>query len=328
MSGKRRRSKYDIYADILEVIVKKGLCSLTRVSYGANLPVDRAKKILDFLVSHGFVRETIVGGHKKYRTTKWGLGYLETYKRMQRFFAALEEPVKIKIPEVALPDRLATGYKDLDSMLFGGIPKNYAVILTSSSCDERELLIESFVKAGAKNGQTTFYVTTETGRMGALAEEFQSTFYVFLCNPQADIIIKNLPNVFKLKGVENITDISIALTSAFRKMDPSTKGSKRACIDIISDLLLQHHAVQTRRWLSALIPDLRSKGFTTLAVMNPQMHSSEEVHAILGLFEGEINIYERESEKGLERFLKIRKMYNQRYLESKLPLRKEEMEKV
>ncbi len=59
--------------------------------------------------------------------------------------------------------------------------------------------------------------------------------------------------------------------------------------------------------------------------MNPQMHPSEEVHAILGLFEGEISIYEKESEEGLEKFLKIRKMYNQRYLESKLPLRKEKM---
>jgi len=59
--------------------------------------------------------------------------------------------------------------------------------------------------------------------------------------------------------------------------------------------------------------------------MNPQMHSPQEVHAILGLFEGEINIYEKETEKGLEKFLKIRKMYDQRYLESKMPLRKEKL---
>ena len=323
MASKRRRSKYDIYADIIEVIVKKGLCSLTRVSYGANLPVDRAKKILGFLVSHGFVREASAGGRRKYRTTKWGLDYLETFKRMQRFFAALEEPVTLKMPEVVLPDRVATGYKDLDSMLFGGIPKNYAVILTSPSCDERELLIRRFVETGTGKEQTTFYVTTEAGGMDALAEKFQSSFYLFVCNPRADIIVKSLPNVVKLKGVDNLTDISIALTSVIRKLDKSTGGGRRACIEIVSDMLLQHHAIQTRRWLSALVPDLKANDFTTLAVMNPQMHPSEEVHAILGLFEGEINIYERESERGLERFLKIRKMYNQRYLESKLPLRRE-----
>lgn len=91
MSSERRRTKYDIYADIIEVIAKKGLCSLTRISYGANMPVDRTKKTLNLLVSHGFVREINVGDRKKYRATKWGMEYLETFKRMRKFFAALEE---------------------------------------------------------------------------------------------------------------------------------------------------------------------------------------------------------------------------------------------
>jgi hypothetical protein len=60
--------------------------------------------------------------------------------------------------------------------------------------------------------------------------------------------------------------------------------------------------------------------------MNPQMHPSEEVHAILDLFEGEINIYEKETEKGLEKFLKVKKMHNQRYVESEMPLKKERLE--
>jgi len=91
LSTEQRRTKYDIYANIIETIAKKGLCSLTRISYGANMPVDRTKKILNFLISHGFVREIIVNGSKKYRATKWGLKYLETFKRMRKFFAALEE---------------------------------------------------------------------------------------------------------------------------------------------------------------------------------------------------------------------------------------------
>jgi predicted transcriptional regulator len=86
----QRRTKYDIYADIIETIARKGLCSLTRVSYGANMPVDRAKKELGFLVAHGFINEVAVGDSKKYRATKWGLEYLETFKRMRKFFAALE----------------------------------------------------------------------------------------------------------------------------------------------------------------------------------------------------------------------------------------------
>ena len=91
MPTEQRRTKYDIYANVIEMITRKGLCSLTRISYGANMPVDRTKKILNFLISHGFVREIIVNDSKKYRATKWGLEYLETFKRMRKFFAALEE---------------------------------------------------------------------------------------------------------------------------------------------------------------------------------------------------------------------------------------------
>ena len=210
--------------------------------------------------------------------------------------------------------------------MYGGIPQNYAVVLTSRSCDEKDLLIRRFLQVGAKNDQTTFYITIEARGGKALAEKFQSNFYLFICNPQADLMIKSLPNVFKLKGVENLTDIDVALTKAFRRLETSISGPRRACIEIVSDVLLQHHAVTTRKWLAGLIPDLRSKSFTTLAVINPQMHSPEEVHAILGLFEGEISIYEKETEKGSEKFLKVKRMLAQRYFEDELPLKKEKLQ--
>jgi len=237
------------------------------------------------------------------------------------------EPVEVEVSEVVLPHRIATGYEDLDNLLFGGIPERYAVILTSPPFDEKDLLIKRFLEAGASEGQITFYITTRVSEeVRALVEDFQSNFYLLICNPQADSMIKSLPNVFKLKGVENLTDISIALALAFRKLDKPPKGPRRACIEIIPDVLLQHHAVDSRRWLNGVIPELRLQGFTTLAVMDPEMHSAREVRAILDLFEGEINIYEKETEKGLRKFLKIKRMYNQRYLESELYLKKERLE--
>jgi TolB-like protein len=56
------------------------------------------------------------------------------------------------------------------------------------------------------------------------------------------------------------------------------------------------------------------------------MHSSQDARAILDLFDGEINIRERETEKGLERYLRVRKISNQKYLENELPLKREEPE--
>lgn len=236
------------------------------------------------------------------------------------------EPAAFIVSAVALPGRVSTGYVDLDNLLFGGIPENFAVILASPSNDVRKLLIKKFLEVGAKKGETTFYVTAEPGNGMVLAEEFQSNFYLFVCNPRADVMVQSAPNIFKLKGVESLTNIDIALTKAFRGLDISYVGARRACIEIVSDILLQHHAVITRKWLSALLADLRAKGFTTLTVVNPYMHPPEEVQAILGLFEGEIRISERETEKGIEKILNIRRLYNQRYLENELALTRERLE--
>lgn len=86
-----RRTRYEIYADLLYAVMRKGSCPLTRASYGANLPVDRAKKFLGFLASRGFVKEEIVDDSRRYHVTKRGLEYLETYRKMRKLFAALAE---------------------------------------------------------------------------------------------------------------------------------------------------------------------------------------------------------------------------------------------
>ena len=239
--------------------------------------------------------------------------YLETGREMLE-----PEPVA----EVALPTHITTGYKELDNLLSGGIPRDYAVILTSPSCDERDLLIKRFLEAGTKEGQVTFYITTKASGLKSLAEGFRSNVYLFVCNPQADKIIKDMPNVVKLKGVENLNDINIGLSSAFRKLDTPIRSPRRICIEIISDVLLQHHTVQTRRWLNALIPELKSKGFTALAVMDSEIHPQQEVRAIVGIFEGEVNIFK----KGPEKSLKIEKMTNQKYSKSELSLQEEKLQ--
>jgi hypothetical protein len=97
------------------------------------------------------------------------------------------------------------------------------------------------------------------------------------------------------------------------KFVPSIKANKLA-------RALQHHAVESRRWLTALMTKLKSEGFTTLAAVNPQMHPSQELQAILDLFDGEINIFEKQTEKGSERFLKIKRMSDQKYLENEILL--------
>jgi KaiC/GvpD/RAD55 family RecA-like ATPase len=235
------------------------------------------------------------------------------------------EPQILQVSQVPLAGRVSTGTESLDGLLLGGIPEGYSVLLSSPSCDERDLLVRNFLEAGIRKSQETFCVTAEPGTGKALAEQNPSVFHLFVCNPRADLLVGDLPNISKLKGIENLTDIDITLLKSFRALSTNSVGPRRVCLEIVSDVLLQHHALLTRRWIAGLLPELCSKGFTTLAVMNPQMHPPEEVEAILGLFEGEIRISEDAESVGHERRLSIRKLRSQRYLETEIVLAKNEL---
>jgi tetratricopeptide (TPR) repeat protein/KaiC/GvpD/RAD55 family RecA-like ATPase len=219
-----------------------------------------------------------------------------------------------------LQDRVTTGYLDLDRLLLGGIPKNHAVIILSPSVDERALIISKFLDVGNELNEITFYITVDAQKAESMAEKSQSNFFAVVCNPLTNIITKNQQNIFKLTGLESLTEIDIALTKLFRKINPDIKVTKRICIEVISDALLQHHALNTRRWLIAILSTLKSKGFTILAMINPQMHLQEENQAITSLFDGEIKITQNEHTKA--RSLKVTRLTNQRYLEDELILNK------
>jgi KaiC/GvpD/RAD55 family RecA-like ATPase len=199
-------------------------------------------------------------------------------------------------------------------LLAGGIPEGYAVALVSPSCNEKEQLINGFLNAGVERNETTFYLTAETGTARKLVEKYTSIFRLFISNRQVDAALQKFPNVVKLNGVENLTEINIAIEKSFRTVDSSSAARKRICIDIVSDVLLQHHAVVTRKWLSDLLISLKSKGFTTLAVVNPQMHPSEEVHAVLGLFEGEISLSMKAPKESMEKTLAVQRLSSHKYL--------------
>jgi tetratricopeptide (TPR) repeat protein/KaiC/GvpD/RAD55 family RecA-like ATPase len=215
---------------------------------------------------------------------------------------------------------ISTGTEELDKLLLGGLPRNYSVILSSPSCDEKDLLVTKFLDAGIKKDETTFYVTARTSGIESSLTRIQPNFYLFACNPQADKLVEDSPNVIKLKGTENLNAVNIALTSTMHRLNQSQKSPRRVCVEIISDILLQHQVVKTRRWLNALIPELKSNGFTTLAVIDSEIHSQPEVRAVAGVFEGELAVFSKIGDKGQQRFLKISKMANQRYLDDELLL--------
>jgi len=216
--------------------------------------------------------------------------------------------------------RITTGTTELDTLLQGGISEKCAVVLAAPSSDERSKIIENFVEAGPKNGETTFYFTVDPGNTKHTAEEFPSDMLLFVCNQKADLMVKDLSNVCRLKGVDSLTDIDIALVKASRQLESPQTGKRRACIEVVSNVLLQHGPVITVKWLNSLLQDLKSKGFATLAVVNPRMHSAEELEAILGVFDGEIRLGEKQTAEGTVKTLKVLRLQGQDYLKNEATL--------
>lgn len=214
---------------------------------------------------------------------------------------------------------LSTGNNNIDNLLYGGIAPNSSVILSASTSHEKEKIVKDFIETGLKNNEIVFYISCDPTFSKNIITKYSTKFHLISCYPISDEHLKNAPNVHKVGSITNLTEISITLTKAIRALDFGNIP-KRAIINIISDVLLQHELVKTRKWLTDILSMLKFDGFTILGIINPKIHSFEDIQAILELFDGEIVINELETINGHERQLKIYRMNKQKYLKNEINL--------
>jgi len=84
MNGSRKRNCYDIYADVLSFLTRVREARITRVARYSNLPVDRARKVLEEMAAAGLIAAEPRGGYVAYRATARGYEYLQLYRRLRR----------------------------------------------------------------------------------------------------------------------------------------------------------------------------------------------------------------------------------------------------
>jgi predicted transcriptional regulator len=75
----------------METVMRRGASNITRISYGANLPVDRAKKIVLFLCSRGLLKDESFGDSTLYRMTGKGGQFLNALRTVRRYVQPDEE---------------------------------------------------------------------------------------------------------------------------------------------------------------------------------------------------------------------------------------------
>jgi predicted transcriptional regulator len=87
----RRREVSDLYATVLEVVKRyHGEARITRVSYGAGMPVDRLRNFVERLVALGLLRSEEIDGRPAFDITPRGQEFLDTYWKMRGYVELLE----------------------------------------------------------------------------------------------------------------------------------------------------------------------------------------------------------------------------------------------
>ena len=241
------------------------------------------------------------------------------------FPAKTVQPQSIIAPAktVQSPSIVSTGYADLDKALGGGIPEKFGVVIVSPSYDERDLLLRKVVNSALSSGKLAIFLSNDIGRTEDLTSRYPNGFYAL--SPQADRISHG-PNLLKIPSFENLSDANISLVLALKDVIAKEKATKRIMIiDILSDLLLRHKSILTRRWLTDFVGKRKAEGFTIIATLNPLTTTKEETQSIIDFFDGVIEIFEKPLAERTRRFLIIRKMYGQRYSDGEVLMDKDKL---
>jgi len=87
-----KRSKTDLYAEILEVIshYPEG-ARITKLSYGVGVPVDRLKFLIERLCTYDLARKSTDEEGIYYGVTPRGLEFLDTFWKMKGFLEEFGE---------------------------------------------------------------------------------------------------------------------------------------------------------------------------------------------------------------------------------------------
>ena len=217
---------------------------------------------------------------------------------------------------------ISTGYNELDTVLAGGLPVGYAILVVSPPCDERDLLLTKIIKSNLSMGSSVFFLSRDLSRTQDFASRYKTGFYVF--TPQADKITTDSANVFKIANVQNLNDVNITFRTAMETI-PKPTSNKIIIIDLLSEVLLEHKSLTTRKWLDDFIGKRKTEGFTVLAILNPLISGKQESQTIIDLFDGIIEIYEKELRERARRFLIVKKMYGKKYIDSELMLDRDKL---
>lgn len=87
-----RRSKLEMYVDILKVLAHRGPLKLTHIMYKANVNCNVLREYLDFLLKQDLVEERNLGKSRTvFAITQKGITVLRNFRELKQMLPIIEE---------------------------------------------------------------------------------------------------------------------------------------------------------------------------------------------------------------------------------------------
>lgn len=144
--------------------------------------------------------------------------------------------------------KVSTGYGRLDEGLQGGFLAGTAVVLSAPASDEVPLLVGNFLRASNESG---LLICRTLSASETITQNKGENVRSLVCSEKP---VSPARGIIQGKGIENLTDLNLQISEVVISTQP-----KRLVIEVLSDILLRHKALQTRKWLTELLERLRRR---------------------------------------------------------------------
>lgn len=106
----------------------------------------------------------------------------------QEFMKLKQELSTIVAPKIRFdPTKISLGQKVVDSALYGGIPRNSVMLITSPACVEKDLLGSKFIEMGLNKDEIVVYVSSND-KIGQTESTIENQrFYRIICNAKVEV---------------------------------------------------------------------------------------------------------------------------------------------
>ncbi|MCK4456956.1 MAG: lamin tail domain-containing protein, partial [Thermoplasmata archaeon] len=197
-------------------------------------------------------------------------------------------------------ERARIGIKVIDSLIEGGIPRKTSVAVQGPSGNEKYDLALSFLKEGIQKGEAVVVALSSVS-----PEEFKRGMLAIGIDAE-DLLKKRLLRIIdwyshKEKAIIDIEEdkgvlrcsvdlinVGIAFSRAIADLDESTE--KRAVVEILSPALNEYDIQKVYGFAQSTKAKLEKIGFTSLFLVEKEMHDGVTLSTLLQPFDGVIDI--------------------------------------